>query len=77
MNTGKIIGYLVSSVMTLYLLYQGGPLTTLAHHVKIADVTIYQLLDVGICSKLASRFGEMAEAGFAIVEMINNYNLKT
>lgn len=61
----------------MYLLYQGGPLTTLADHLNISDVTIYRLLDVGICSKLASRFGEMAEAAFAILVMIKNLNLKT
>lgn len=69
-NMGKIVNSIITTIITMYLLYQGGPLTTLAKHVNIADLTIYQLLDVGICSKLASRFGEITEASFGLFETI-------
>ena len=76
-NKGKIISYLVTTLVTAYLIYQGGPLTTLAQHVNIADVTVYRILDVSICSKMASRFGDIAEAGFALFQVTHTMTMKT
>ena len=69
-NKGKIISRLVTTLVTLYLLYRGGPLTTLAEHINIPDLTVYRILDISICSKLAERFGEMAEGTFATYHLI-------